>query len=162
MNEADVCALPKIRDTRARRKLEPPATYAVLWNRGAAAEALNERRIELGMSLLELDEAADQAAGTAAKYLGPGEVKCLGVESFFRLAGALGLRIVAEVDHGATTALLEQSRPREASQARPGNYAAPVSERVVQRALRHLTTCYSWNEILQTVSKARAAARNAE
>jgi hypothetical protein len=51
---------------------EAPAVYAVCWNRDAASEALNERRVELGLSLVELDNAARQAAGTAAKYLSPG------------------------------------------------------------------------------------------
>ena len=82
MNDSDACA--KNHDT----------TYAVLWNRDAAVEALNERRIELALSLVELDEAAEHSPGTAAKYLGPSQVKGLGVGSLFRIARALGLEPV--------------------------------------------------------------------
>ena len=87
MSEALARDLPSNHDTSAPEKntpIEAPATYAVLWNREAAAEALNERRIDLRLSMIELDETANQAAGTSAKYLSPGQTKCLGVELLFR------------------------------------------------------------------------------
>jgi hypothetical protein len=157
MSEA-VCALQENYATPSceEHALEAQPTYAVLWNRSAAAEALNERRIELGLSLLELDEAAELAAGTAAKYLGPSQTKCLGMESFFRLAGALGLNIVLEVNAKATAALLEQSQPRHAAQARPNNLAQRCGPRYVQRSLHHMARTYPWSEILKMVGEARA------
>ena len=159
MSEALARDLPSNHDTSAPEKntpIEAPATYAVLWNREAAAEALNERRIDLRLSMIELDETANQAAGTSAKYLSPGQTKCLGVESLFRLAGALGLRVVLEVDPKATAALLEQSRPRRANQVRLENFSQKCGRRTLDRALRHMAACYSWREIIAAASGARA------
>jgi hypothetical protein len=151
MNDSDACA--KNHDT----------TYAVLWNRDAAVEALNERRIELALSLVELDEAAEHSPGTAAKYLGPSQVKGLGVGSLFRIARALGLRIVLEVDHRATAALLEDSRPlrRNAKQARAGNFAQKCSRRALVRAFTHISE-FSWSDIFKAVHRAKAKAKQAE
>lgn len=132
--------------------------YAVLWSRDAAAEALNERRIELNLSLIELDEAARQAPGTAAKYLGPGGLKSLGVGSLFKLAGALGLRVVLEVDPVATANTLAESRSRNAAQARPDNFSQKCGKRTLTRALNHLAAL-DWNEALRAVAEARAAAK---
>jgi hypothetical protein len=146
-------------DTRSRGKNAPvdaPATWAVCWNRNAAVEALNERRIELALSLVELDGAAGLTAGTTAKYLCPGRVKGLGVNSLFKIARGLGLRIVLEVDHRATAALLEQSRPRQSRQARPKNFAQKCGKRTLERATRHLALTCDWDEILKIVGSARA------
>ena len=164
MSEALARDLPSNHDTSAPEKntpIEAPATYAVLWNREAAAEALNERRIDLRLSMIELDETANQAAGTSAKYLSPGQTKCLGVELLFRLAGALGLRVVLKVDPKATAALLEQSRPRRANQVRLENFSQKCGRRTLDRALRHFATELSWNEVLAAVGQARATTAKA-
>jgi transcriptional regulator with XRE-family HTH domain len=158
MSEA-VCALQKINAPLSEEAAarQAPATYAVLWSRDAAAEALNERRVELGMAMRELDDAAGQAQGTASKYLSPGRQKSLGLTSLFKLAGALGLRVTVEVDEAATAALLEQTRQRHAAQARPGNFAQKCGQRVLERGLKHLAAL-DWNVALAAVAEARRKA----
>jgi hypothetical protein len=115
---------------------------------------LDARRQELNLSLVELDYAAQHAPGTAGKYLSPEPNKGLGVESFFKLAKALGLEIVLEINPKATESLLERSRPRSANQVRPGNLSQVCGKRTLERALRHLAAL-DWSETIATVAEAR-------
>ena len=159
MNEADTYASQKNNGARTREENGPAeaSLFAVLWNRDAAVEALNERRLELALSFVELDEAAEQAPGTAAKYLGPGQIISLGVGSLFTIAHALGLRIVAEVDPRATEALLEQCRPGNPRQVRLDNLAQRPGKRALLRAMKHMNE-FSWSEILKAIHAAKRAA----
>lgn len=120
--------------------MSAPATlYAVVWNSEALIEALDARRQELGMSMIELDAAAGMAPGSIGKYLGPGRTKGLGAISIFKIASGLGLRLAIEIDPDATAAVLEERRPRRANQSRPNNHASPVSKRILARANRHFS-----------------------
>ncbi len=57
--------------------------------------ALDARRRELGLTMVELDAVAGLAERYVPKLLGPGEVKRLGECSLSALLGALGGRLVA-------------------------------------------------------------------
>lgn len=115
---------------------EAPSIYAVVWDRESAVETLDQRRIEMGMSMRELDDAIGQAAGTCAKYLGPGGTKGLGVTSLLKMAKKLGLRVVLEIDREASAIVLDERRERHANQARPDHYSNPVGKRIKARVAR--------------------------
>jgi hypothetical protein len=112
---------------------EDRTIYAVASDRELLIEALDERRRELSMSMNELDDIAGLAMGATGKYFGPSRVKTLGLHVFLKMIGALGLRLVLEVDGEATDYVLTCRRETVARHAHPGNFAQPLSARVVER-----------------------------
>jgi len=65
------------------------------------ADALNVRRKELGISILELNEAVGFASGYSAKLFARGYKKYLGPESMPSMLSALGCRIAIVCDEEA-------------------------------------------------------------
>ena len=129
--------------------------YATVSSYNLLIEALDTRRQELNISCNELDELAGTALGYFGKCAGDSRTKKLGWKSTFPIARRLGLRLVFEIDEAATAETLAEACQRENAHVRTGNHSAPVSDRVVERALRHMATCYSWAEIVQAASGAR-------
>lgn len=110
-----------------------PEIYAVASNRELLIEALDARRMELGMSMIEFDDVIGMAPGSSAKYLGPSQVKNIGVDSLLKMTRGLGLRIVLEVDHKQTKRVIERRRETNKKQARPKNYSQEPSKRIYRR-----------------------------
>ncbi|MGD9656193.1 MAG: hypothetical protein AB7U61_00910 [Methylocystis sp.] len=71
--------------------------------------AIDERRRQLGLTMLELDDAAGVQSGYSAKLLGPGRMKCFGEMSLKSLLGALGMKLVVAPEDAPH--LLEESEP---------------------------------------------------
>jgi len=117
---------------------DAPTVYAVAENRELLIEALNERRIELRMSMAEFDDIAELSTGAAAKFLGPSVVKNLGVHTPFKMLNGLALRLVLEIDPERTAEVVELRRPMNPNQARPNNLAQICGPRAVERVCRHL------------------------
>lgn len=110
-----------------------PALYAVLWDYGQLIEALDARRIELGLSHDEWNERAGLAIGFTSKACGPGQTAKFGHLSLFKAVRQLGLRIVLEVDDRATKTILDGRVPRQNMQARPNHYSKQPSKRHYRR-----------------------------
>lgn len=88
------------------------AIYAVLWDSEHLIDAFNERRLELGLSMEELDELSGYGnQRRASKYLSPGRTKGLSVDSIFKLLKGMGFRLVLEVDPKATQRILDDRKP---------------------------------------------------
>lgn len=110
-----------------------PALYAVLWDYGQLIEALDTRRIELGLSHDEWNERAGLAIGFTSKACGPGQTAKFGHLSLFKAVRQLGLRIVFEVDDKATKTILDGRAPRDNRAVRSNNYARRTSVRTKRR-----------------------------
>jgi hypothetical protein len=112
--------------------------YAVASDRELLIEALDERRKELAMSMIEFDDLAGLAPGASGKYFGPSRTKGLGLHVFLKMLSALGLRLILEVDAEATDYVLTCRRQMVARHAHPANFAQPPGERTIDRVAHFL------------------------
>lgn len=120
------------------------AVYAQPQTYEALVEALKDRAGELGISYADIDLIAGLTSGYAGKCLGPSMVKRLGALTLFLILPALGLRVALVRDDKAAQRSIARVVRRHDNQARVGNNAAPVSDRVVERALRRMAVEFSW------------------
>jgi hypothetical protein len=104
---------------------------------------INAQREALGVRLVDFDELAGFPAGLAGKVFGPSQVKRLGPEKMFDAMRAAGLRIRLEPDpeqiEKMKMRIAENFNPRQANQARPANYASPMSTHQLSRVFKHLS-----------------------
>lgn len=119
---------------------KPAPLYAVLWDYGQLIEALDARRVELGLSHDEWNERADLPDGFTSKACGPGQTAKFGHLSLFKAVRQLGLRIVFEVDEKATKTILDGRAPRDNRAVRSKNYSRSAARRHRQRVHRELAT----------------------
>jgi transcriptional regulator with XRE-family HTH domain len=134
---------------------EPPEIYAIGHTRDLLIEALDARRIELGLTLEDLEYFAGMSRGSGAKYFGPSRPKNLGADSLINWASGVGLSVVFLVDPKLTRDIVERRRPRSSNQARQGHYAR-LGAQTINRTLHHMARSYSWPEILRAIAQARA------
>jgi hypothetical protein len=118
--------------------LSEPALYATLWDYGQLVEAMDARRVELGLSHDEWNERAGLEAGYTSKACGPSQSAKFGHKSLFPAIRQLGLRLVLEIDEHATKTILEGRTPRQNKQARPNHYAKQVGIRTKRRLLAQM------------------------
>lgn len=109
------------------------ALYAVLWNYQAMIEAFVARREELQISCSDLDAVARLPSGYAGKVLGASQFRRFSMESTLKMAKALGLRVVLEVDTKATERTLARRPVRMERAVRTNNYARQPSIRIERR-----------------------------
>jgi hypothetical protein len=83
--------------------------YTIVRTTSDLRRAIDERRRQLGLTMLELDDAAGTQSGYAAKLLGPGRMKNFGHMSLAALLGALGLKLVVALEDAPH--MLEESEP---------------------------------------------------
>ncbi|MFO1102494.1 MAG: hypothetical protein U1E20_06295 [Methylocystis sp.] len=83
--------------------------YTIVRTTTDLRRAIDERRREIGLTMLELDDAAGVQSGYSSKLLGPGRMKCFGEMSLKSLLGALGLKLVVALEDAPH--LLEESAP---------------------------------------------------
>jgi hypothetical protein len=104
-------------------------------------EGLRDRVGKLGVRYQDFDELAGFPAGLSGKVFGPSQVKRLGPEKLFDAIRAAGLRLRIEEDPEQATKMrghiAENFLPRDAKNARPGNFANP-SDKLIDHVLRHL------------------------
>jgi hypothetical protein len=98
----------------------------------------------MGVKYADFDALAWFAPGLSGKVFGPAQVKRLGPEKLFDALRASGLRLRVEVDPeqlAKMQAVIEKQliEPRQANQARPNNYASPVSSKLMGRVFKHFS-----------------------
>ncbi|BBF92666.1 helix-turn-helix domain-containing protein [Blastochloris tepida] len=94
----------------------------------ALVQCLRDRKDDLGISLLELDERSGLQVGYSGKLLGAGMVRTLGPLSMGLMLGALGLELMV-VERGS--AVVNPARDRALALHREG-----LSARAISKALR--------------------------
>lgn len=70
-------------------------SYTIVRTPTELCKAIDRRRRELGLTMLQLDDCAGLQSGYAAKVLGPAQVKRFGEMSLPATLGALGLELIA-------------------------------------------------------------------
>jgi hypothetical protein len=83
--------------------------YTIVRTTADLRRAIDERRRQLGLTMLELDDASGLQSGYTAKLLGPSQIKTFGEMSLEALLGALGLRLI--LSPATEPHLLEESEP---------------------------------------------------
>jgi len=101
---------------------------AIVHDMDELVAALRARRDELQVTFLTLDKVSGVQTGYSAKLLGPGRVKKLGAMSLGCLLGALGLRLIVEVDPEqfarVQSRLVKRQRPRRQAEVAPAAVSA--------------------------------------
>ncbi len=106
---------------------------AVVSSYDALIEAIRARKAELGLSDATVDSISGLALGHTGKLLGPAQVKTLGKVSMGLMLQALGLVLIVAEDPEQTERMRAQYVQRESGSVRDGNYASPVSKRLMSR-----------------------------
>jgi hypothetical protein len=97
-------------------------------------DAIEGRRVQVGLSLVALDQLAGLAVGHASKVLSPARLKRPSTRTLYALLDALALSVVLVVD-GAKAARISPSwRPRDASHVRQ----CALSPTTIERARPHV------------------------
>jgi hypothetical protein len=93
-------------------------------------DAIESRRVQIGLSVATLDQLSGLAVGHASKALSPARTKPPTVRTLFRLLDALAFSIVLVVDGAKAARMGSQWKPRDERYVRQ----RPLSPIVLRRA----------------------------
>lgn len=97
-------------------------------------EALRQRKAELGLSCLLMDELSGLPAGYTGKVLGPRRIKSLGAISTDAINGALGVKLAVIEDPDAMKRMAPRWERRNEAHVRAGSISAPPPNRKPRRS----------------------------
>jgi hypothetical protein len=122
---------------------EPPAAAddvarmladAMIADEASLIDAIQARRVEVGISLAELDRLSGLAFGHASKCLSPARAKSPTMKTLQALLDSLALSIVLVIDNAKAARVSPSWQPRDASKVRQ----RPLSPAVIARAKPHV------------------------
>jgi hypothetical protein len=109
-------------------------------------DAIESRRVQIGLSLASFDKLSGLAAGHATKALGPARTKSPSARTLFRLLDSLALSVVLVIDGAKAERISPSWRPRNERKVRQ----RALSPTTISRARPHVVA-----DLLRRASRSR-------
>jgi hypothetical protein len=108
----------------------PSADAIALATEGALLDAVEARRVQIGLALADLDQLAGLALGHSSKCLSPARLKRPSTRTLYALLDVLALSVVLVVDGTKAARISPSWRPRDETHVRD----RALSPRALERA----------------------------
>jgi transcriptional regulator with XRE-family HTH domain len=111
---------------------------ARLSDEAALLDAAEARRVQIGLSLAELDRLSGLTVGHASKCLSPGRTKSPSTRTLYAMLDTLGLSLLALVDGAKVSHMSPSWRPRAENKVRQRALSPVTLQRARPIVLREL------------------------